>query len=79
VGGLASGPQRSAAAEAMMTGQLDLDDPEALRACAVAAAGELETDDDPWVSADYKHHLIERLGAEIVLLAVTRARSGGHE
>lgn len=77
VGGLPGGPQRSTDAETMLTGGLDLDAADALRACAAAAAAELETDDDPWVSGAYKTHLIERLGAEVLSRAVNRARATG--
>jgi carbon-monoxide dehydrogenase medium subunit len=74
VGGLATGPQRSPDAEARLTGGLDLDDTAALRSCAAAAAAQIETESDPWISADYKNHLIERLGTEMLLKAVQRAR-----
>jgi CO/xanthine dehydrogenase FAD-binding subunit len=78
VGGLQNGPQRSTDAEARLTDGLDLDDSAALRSCAAAAAAQLETDSDPWISADYKDHLIERLGTEMLIKAVKRARGADH-
>jgi len=78
VGGLPNGPQRSTDAEARLTEGLDLDDSAALRSCAATAAAQLETDSDPWISADYKDHLIERLGTEMLITAVKRARGADH-
>jgi carbon-monoxide dehydrogenase medium subunit len=75
VGGLSSGPTRSAAAENQLASGVDVADQEALRACAAAAAEELETHDDPWVSADYKTQLIVQLGTETLIKAAARARA----
>ncbi|RLA26467.1 MAG: hypothetical protein DRR15_19710 [Gammaproteobacteria bacterium] len=74
VGGLSSGPKRSTAAENQLASGVDVADMEALRACAAAAAEELETHDDPWVSAEYKTQLIVQLGTEMLIKAATRAR-----
>ena len=75
VGGLSSGPARSAAAENQLASGVDVTDQAALRACAAAAAEELETHDDPWVSADYKTQLIVQLGTETLIKAAARARA----
>ncbi len=75
VGGLSSGPKRSSAAENQLASGVDVADQEALRACAAAAAEELETHDDPWVSADYKTQLIAQLGTETLVKAAARARA----
>jgi carbon-monoxide dehydrogenase medium subunit len=75
VGGLSSGPARSAAAENQLASGVDVADQAALRACAAAAAEELETHDDPWVSADYKTQLIVQLGTETLIKAAARARA----
>lgn len=75
VGGLSGGPQRSAAAESKLTSGVDISDEETLHACALAAADELETIDDPWISAEYKTQLIGQLGTEMLLKAATRART----
>jgi len=73
VGGLPAGPQLSPAAARALTAA-DLDDPGAPAACARAGAAELETADDPWIGADYKTHLIEQLGREVIADALARAR-----
>lgn len=75
VGGLSAGPVRSAAAESRLTDGVDLSDPAALRACALAAANEIETTGDPWVSAEYKTQLIGQLGTEVLIKAAARART----
>lgn len=75
VGGLSSGPKRSAAAENQLASGVDVADHKALRGCAAAAAAEFETHDDPWVSADYKTQLIVQLGTEALIKAVARARA----
>jgi carbon-monoxide dehydrogenase medium subunit len=75
VGGLSSGPKRSAAAEIQLANGVDVADQEALRACAVTAAQELDTHDDPWVSAEYKTQLIVQLGTESLIKAAARARA----
>jgi carbon-monoxide dehydrogenase medium subunit len=75
VGGLDEGPQRSAAAERMLTGGCDPADPAALSDCANAAAEEIATSDDHRASADYKKQLIRQLGAEVLATASERARA----
>lgn len=75
VGGLSSGPRRSAVAENQLASGVDVADQEALRACAAAAAEELGTHDDPWVSAEYKTQLIVQLGTEMLVKAAARARA----
>lgn len=72
--GLPGGPGRAGRAEEMLR-SANLDDAAALAACGQAAAAELEAASDPWVSADYKKHLISRLGLEVIGTAVRRARS----
>lgn len=78
VGGLPFGPERAAAAEAHLTGGVDIGDSAAMKAAARIAAQTLETSDDPWISADYKSHLIERLSVEMLALAALRAKEAMH-
>ncbi len=75
VAGLSGGPQRSSAAENMLVSGIDVSETEALRACAFAAADELETSDDPWISGDYKTQLIGQLGTAMLIKAAVRART----
>jgi aerobic carbon-monoxide dehydrogenase medium subunit len=75
VGGLDGGPQRSAAAEQMLSTGVDVGNVEVLRECALAAAEELTTSGDPWISADFKTQLIVQLGTEMLLKAAARARA----
>lgn len=75
VAGLSGGARRSAAAENELANGVDVSDTEALRACALAAANELETIDDPWIAAEYKTHLIGQLGTEMLIKAAARART----
>jgi aerobic carbon-monoxide dehydrogenase medium subunit len=75
VAGLAGGPQRSSAAENMLINGINVSENEALRKCALAAADELETIDDPWISADYKTQLIGQLGTAMLIKAAARART----
>lgn len=72
--GLPGGPGRATKAEACLK-RARLDDGTALAACVKQAAAECETASDPWVSAEYKSHLIERLSLEAISTAVRRARS----
>jgi carbon-monoxide dehydrogenase medium subunit len=74
VGGLDSGPQRSATAEKKLSAGADVTNVQALRECALAAAEELSTASDPWISADYKTQLIGQLGTEMLIKAAARAR-----
>ena len=74
VGGLDSGPQRSAAAEEKLSANADVTDAGVLRKCALAAAEELSTAGDPWISADFKAQLIGQLGTEMLIKAAARAR-----
>jgi aerobic carbon-monoxide dehydrogenase medium subunit len=72
--GLPGGPARAVKAEEMLK-SANLDDAAALAACAKQAATECEAAADPWVSASYKAHLVERLSLEMIGVAVRRARS----
>jgi CO/xanthine dehydrogenase FAD-binding subunit len=71
-GGLASGPKRSAAAEAGLVGCGPGDDEGVSRAMA-AAAEELETQGDLWADPAYRSHLIRTLGATMASTALRRA------
>lgn len=71
-GGLASGPKRSPAAEAKLTG-CKAGDGDKIAAAMAAAASELEAQGDFWAEAKYRSHLIGTLGAEMAEKALTRA------
>jgi carbon-monoxide dehydrogenase medium subunit len=71
-GGLATGPKRSAAAEAKLAG-VKAGDTAAIEAAMAAAAGELETQGDLWADPGYRSHLIKVLGAEMAATALNRA------
>lgn len=75
VGGLDDGPQRSSAAEDLLTDGCDIADPSSLARCADAAADEISTSDDHRVSAAYKSQLIRQLGTEMLVTASERARA----
>ncbi len=72
VGGLATGPQRSGAAEAALAG-LAPDDEAGIAVALDAAAGEIETQEDLWADRDYRKQLIRSLGAEVAATALARA------
>ncbi|MEX2525262.1 MAG: xanthine dehydrogenase family protein subunit M [Gammaproteobacteria bacterium] len=73
VGGLADGPQRSRNAEqVLMDGNIS--DSDCLQEALVAAANEIETVSDPWISAEYRSHLINSLGAEVLETSLNLAR-----
>jgi carbon-monoxide dehydrogenase medium subunit len=72
VGGLASGPRRSSAAEQAMQG-IKAADQNAIAAAAAAAAGEIDTQDDHWADSAYRKQLIRALGAEVIVTAFARA------
>ena len=72
VGGLATGPQRSGAAEAALVGLAPGDDA-GIAAALDAAAGEIETQKDLWADSDYRKQLIRSLGAEVAASAFARA------
>ena len=72
VGGLANGPQRSAAAEGALVGVAPGDDA-GIAAALDAAAGEIETQEDLWADSDYRKQLIRSLGAEATASAFARA------
>jgi carbon-monoxide dehydrogenase medium subunit len=71
-GGLASGPRRSAAAEAALLGCKVGDDETIARAMA-AGAHEIATQGDLWADSAYRSHLIRTLGAEMASAALRRA------
>ncbi len=75
VGGLATGPRRSAAAEDALAGKT-ADDADGLGAAADAAAAEIETQSDMWAGAAYRKQLIRALGREVLTEAFARAGSG---
>jgi carbon-monoxide dehydrogenase medium subunit len=72
VGGLASGPRRSTAAENALNGA-KAGDQDAIAAAAAAAAGEIDTQDDHWADSAYRKQLIRALGAEVIATALARA------
>ncbi len=72
IGGLASGPKRSSAAEAALVGKAAGDDA-GIAAAMDAAAAEIETHDDLWADSDYRKQLIRSLGAEVTATAFARA------
>jgi aerobic carbon-monoxide dehydrogenase medium subunit len=74
VGGLEGGPQRLPEAENNLTSSASICDIEVIAQTARIAAESVEAPGDPWISADYKVHLIERLTAEMLTLAANRAR-----
>ena len=75
VGGLDNGPQRSIAAEDKLLAGADVTNPDDIHACALAAAEEISTSGDPWISAEYKTQLISQLGTEMLSKAAERART----
>lgn len=72
VGGLASGPRRSQAAEAALKG-VKAGDKAAVAAAAKAAADEIETQGDLWADKAYRKQLIKALGADVIGTAFARA------
>ena len=72
VGGLATGPQRSGAAEAALAG-VAAGDGDGIAAAMDAAAAEIETQEDLWADSDYRKQLIRSLGAEVTATAFARA------
>jgi len=74
IGGLASGPVRSGAAEAALVGKKG-DDASGISAALDAAADETETQGDLWADPDYRKQLIRSLGNEVVTTAFQRAAS----
>lgn len=78
IGGLENGPERASEAEQQMVGELDLEDPAIITKIARTASESTSTAGDHWVSAEYKSHLIERLGSDVLSLAVLRAKEIGH-
>jgi aerobic carbon-monoxide dehydrogenase medium subunit len=72
VGGLASGPRRSPAAEAALKGVKGGDNG-GIAAAAQAAADQIETQTDLWADKAYRKQLIKALGAEATGAAFTRA------
>jgi aerobic carbon-monoxide dehydrogenase medium subunit len=74
VGGLADGPKRSSRAEEILLGA-DISQEKYIKEAATAAAEEIETVSDPWISADYRTHLVEGLGTEVITTSLTLARN----
>lgn len=74
VGGLPNGPKRAYQAEKLLV-ENDISQAEALRQAARKAAEEIETADDPWISADYRSHLIENLGTEMLEMSLSLAKA----
>ena len=72
VGGLATGPQRSAAAEQALAG-VAAGDEAGIAAALDKAAEEIETQADLWADSDYRKQLIRSLGAEVTATAFARA------
>lgn len=72
IGGLASGPKRSPAAEAKLVGKKAADGKGIAEAMA-AAAKEIQTQGDLWSDPAYRSHLIETLGSEVAATALRRA------
>jgi len=72
VGGLASGPKRSAAAEAKLQG-LAAGDKNGIAAAMAAAAEELETQGDLWSDPAYRKQLIRAYGSDVAASAFARA------
>ena len=72
VGGLETGPTRSAAAEAALAG-VAAGDGDGIAAAMDAAAAEIETQADLWADSDYRKQLIRSLGAEVTATAFARA------
>src|SRR5262245_23147586 len=72
VGGLASGPRRSRAAETALEGA-KASDKAAIAAAAKAAATEIETQGDVWADKSYRKQLISTLGTEVIETAFARA------
>jgi len=72
VGGLASGPRRSPAAEAALKG-VKAGDKAPIAAAAKAAADQIETQADVWADKAYRKQLIRTLGHEVIDTAFARA------
>ena len=72
VGGLATGPRRSGAAEEALIGVAS-GDGDGIAAAMDAAAAEIETQEDLWADSDYRKLLIRSLGAEVAATAFARA------
>lgn len=75
LGGLATGPTRLPSVEAALVGSAaaDLRDVEAIFATVTPA---LDLQGDSWASADYRRHLIQTIGAEVIGGAFRRAGGG---
>lgn len=73
VGGLPDGPRRSGQAEEVLVDG-DISRKDCLRDAVSAAANEIETASDPWISAEFRTHLIENLGTEVLEKSINLAR-----
>jgi hypothetical protein len=69
---LATGPKRSAAAEAKLVG-CEQGDADGITDAMAAAAQELETQGDLWADPAYRSNLICTLGMEMASTALRRA------
>jgi len=74
VGGLPNGPGRSYQAENLLV-ESDISNKDTLIQAANAAADEIETADDPWITADYRSHLIKNLGTEMLETSFNLAKA----
>jgi carbon-monoxide dehydrogenase medium subunit len=72
IGGLASGPKRSPAAEAKLVGK-KASDAAGLGEAMAAAAKEIAVQGDLWADPAYRSHLIQTLGSEVAATALRRA------
>ncbi len=73
VGGLTDGPQRARKAEQILLDG-NISDGDCLQEALVAAVNEIETASDPWISAEYRSHLINSLGAEVLETSLNLAK-----
>jgi carbon-monoxide dehydrogenase medium subunit len=72
VGGRATGPRRSPAAEAKLAGK-KAGDAKGVAEAMAAAAKEIQTQGDLWSDPAYRSHLIQTLGTEVATTALRRA------
>jgi len=77
IGGLATGPRRTAAGEKALIG-VTAGDAAAIADVAKTAAASTETQSDIWADADYRKKLIETLAREVLATAFARAERRTH-
>ncbi len=73
VGGLSDGPKRSGRAEEILL-NADVSQKQYIEEASIAAADEIETASDPWISSSYRSHLIARLGTDVINTSLSLAR-----